>query len=504
VSSEQYAHDSHRPSHRIRWRSRQLRTPWRFKARGTRRGSDTFGPQLTASLGDLWGLPSESAVAALLGNCLIDVNSLSVPAWSWRATNLRKQYRVAHWVKVPRPLTGSSGAATGRSEAGRLGRPAARHTTRLPDFSRTSGDAPAREEGAASDGADGGDASTAAASSSGPSLSLPSPAPSPAHPPLPVDPWLTPPHTAPQRVADTRRQPMRLSAQFEEFCHFLRVEQEATPATIATYRCFRDYEAFVMRQVGGTVFVTHFTAETCRNYQYDLAGRGLKSNTIRVRLATLGSFGKWAVRRDKLVRNPLDQLTRPRRRSRVPAVPTWKTVQALLQQCTLRERAILTLMAHGGLRRGEVVALDVGDVAPDFGLRRVKGKGGHEVPVVLPAATRAILREYLATERAAAAATAPLFVVTYKRQSGQRVERRISGQRLWKLVKAVGMRAGIPALHPHAFRHACAVELLRRTKNLRVVQEHLRHEDVQTTTGYTKITQQDVQQALETFDNDGE
>src|SRR5207253_6602035 len=96
VSSEQYAHDSHRPSHRIRWRSRQLRTPWRFKARGTRRGSDTFGPQLTASLGDLWGLPSESAVAALLGNCLIDVNSLSAPAWSWRATNLSRALRVAH------------------------------------------------------------------------------------------------------------------------------------------------------------------------------------------------------------------------------------------------------------------------------------------------------------------------------------------------------------------------------------------------------------------------
>jgi integrase/recombinase XerC len=298
---------------------------------------------------------------------------------------------------------------------------------------------------------------------------------------------------------------MRLSAQFEEFCHFLRVEQEATPATIATYQwCFRDYEAFVMKQVGGTVFVTHFTAETCRSYQYDLVGRGLKSNTVRIRLATLGSFGKWAVRRDKLVRNPLDQLTRPRRKSRVPAVPTWTTVQTLLQHSTVRERAILALMAFGGLRRGEVAALDVGDVAPEFGLRRVQAKGGHEVPVVLPASARVILREYLATERAGAPATAPLFVVTYKRQTGQRVERRISGQRLWKLVKAVGTRAGIPALHPHALRHACAVELLRRTKNLRVVQEHLRHEDVQTTTGYTRITQQDVQQALETFDNDGE
>jgi site-specific recombinase XerD len=161
-------------------------------------------------------------------------------------------------------------------------------------------------------------------------------------------------------------------------------------------------------------------------------------------------------------------------------------------------------MVYGGLRRGEVAALDVGDVALEFGLRRVQAKGGHEVPVVLPARARVILREYLATERAGAPVTAPLFVVTYKQQSGQRVERRISGQRLGKLVNAVGTRAGIPALHPHALRHACAVELLRRTKNLRIVQEHLRHEDVQTTTGYTRITQQDVKQALETFDNDGE
>ena len=56
----------------------------------------------------------------------------------------------------------------------------------------------------------------------------------------------------------------------------------------------------------------------------------------------------------------------------------------------------------------------------------------------------------------------------------------------------------------HALRHACGAELLRRTKNLRVVQEQLRHVDVQTTTGYTRLTQQDVRQALETLDDEGE
>jgi site-specific recombinase XerD len=188
----------------------------------------------------------------------------------------------------------------------------------------------------------------------------------------------------------------------------------------------------------------------------------------------------------------------------VPAVPTWESVKKLLRLCDPREGAILALMAYGGLRRGEVAALDVGDVAPDFGLRRVMGKGGHEVPVALPAPARAILRDYMATERAGLPATAPLFVVTYKHRVGQPIERRITGQRIWKVAKAVGTRAGMPALHPHALRHACGAELLRRTKNLRVVQEQLRHVDIQTTTGYTRLTQQDIRQALETLGDEGE
>src|SRR5215468_8956703 len=125
--------------------------------------------------------------------------------------------------------------------------------------------------------------------------------PSPKAGPLPpLDAWLVPPDTPPQRVADKRRQPMRLSALFDDFCHFLRVEKGATPATIATYRwCFGDFLAFVMKQVEGTVLLAHFTEETCRSYQYDLAARELKRATIRVRLATLGSFGKWMLSRDK-------------------------------------------------------------------------------------------------------------------------------------------------------------------------------------------------------------
>src|SRR5882672_585013 len=108
--------------------------------------------------------------------------------------------------------------------------------------------------------------------------------------------WLVPPDNPPQRVADTRRSSMRLSALFEEFCQYLGVEKEAAPRSIGTYRwCFGDFVEFARGDVGGTVLVDHFTADRCRAYQYALAARGLQPNTIRVRLATLASFGKWAV-----------------------------------------------------------------------------------------------------------------------------------------------------------------------------------------------------------------
>ena len=50
----------------------------------------------------------------------------------------------------------------------------------------------------------------------------------------------------------------------------------------------------------------------------------------------------------------------------------------------LRDRAVVALLGYGGLRRSEVVALDIGDYDSKLGLRRVKGKGEQEAAVALP------------------------------------------------------------------------------------------------------------------------
>jgi hypothetical protein len=73
----------------------------------------------------------------------------------------------------------------------------------------------------------------------------------------------------------------------------------------------------------------------------------------------------------------------------------------------------------------------------------------------------------------------------------------MSAQRVWKIIKDLGKRVGVDTIHPHAFRHTCAVELLKRSGgNLRAVQEHLRHADIQTTTIYTRLAPHDLQKVV--------
>src|SRR6266550_3944165 len=89
----------------------------------------------------------------------------------------------------------------------------------------------------------------------------------------------------------------------------------------------------------------------------------------------------------------------------------------------------------------------------------------------------------------------------YKWYGEERKIRRTSGQRVWKIIKDLGKRVGVDTIHPHAFRHACGVELLERSGgNLRAVQEHLRHADIQMTPIYTRLAPQDLQKVVDLFD----
>jgi site-specific recombinase XerD len=57
---------------------------------------------------------------------------------------------------------------------------------------------------------------------------------------------------------------MRLSALFEEFAQYLKVERGASHRSLDTYRrCFSYFVSFAKDQVGGPVLIAHFTPDLC-------------------------------------------------------------------------------------------------------------------------------------------------------------------------------------------------------------------------------------------------
>ncbi len=169
-----------------------------------------------------------------------------------------------------------------------------------------------------------------------------------------------------------------------------------------------------------------------------------------------------------------------------------------------RDVAMLRLLVDLGLRRGELVALDVGHLERDADGRPsavlVRGKGQAERQrLTLPPKTAAAVAGWLvrhpgagAEERRPMAGTLPLFTALDpgagrpgRRGAPRAVGARLSGLAVAKRLAALARAAGLEAtVRPHGIRHSAITALLDAGLGLRDVQRFSRHADVRTLAVY--------------------
>jgi integrase/recombinase XerD len=79
----------------------------------------------------------------------------------------------------------------------------------------------------------------------------------------------------------------------------------------------------------------------------------------------------------------------------------------------------------------------------------------------------------------------------------------LTGRYIRWMVAEAAAAAGITykEVHPHTLRHTFATDLLRATKNLRLVQKALGHERIATTQIYTHIVDEELEDAMKNFRN---
>lgn len=222
---------------------------------------------------------------------------------------------------------------------------------------------------------------------------------------------------------------------------------------------------------------------------------GIESAARARKLSAIKSFFKYlTVRTKQLQENPVSDLEYPKIRKSLPRYLTLEQSAALLNSVSgvnqTRDYAILMIFLNCGIRRSELVGLNLSDVYEDR--LRIVGKGNKERFVYFGTSCRMAIDAYLVERKQK--------VLTDDRALfGSRDGNRISVSAVHRLVKKALLEAGLDAqqFSAHKLRHTAATLMLSNGVDVKTVQEVLGHENLNTTQIYTHIESTELKIAAE-------
>jgi integrase/recombinase XerD len=146
-----------------------------------------------------------------------------------------------------------------------------------------------------------------------------------------------------------------------------------------------------------------------------------------------------------------------------------------------RDAVILALLYGSGLRRAEVVGLEVADYDREGGTLKVRGKGNKERLAHLGDASQAALEAWLSVRGEWPGA---LFVSINK--GGKLGSGGMSGQAMLYIARRRTAQASVAAFSPHDLRRTFIGDLLDAGADLSTVQQLAGHAQIQTTARYDR------------------
>lgn len=242
-------------------------------------------------------------------------------------------------------------------------------------------------------------------------------------------------------------------------------------------------------------FLSYLANDRVFNPENPAPEHGISASARARKLSSIKSFYKYlTVRTKQLTENPVADLEYPKLRKSLPKYLTMEQSAALLQAVSgpneKRDYAILMLFLNCGIRRSELVGLNLTDVYEDR--IRVVGKGNKERFVYFGSACRKAIDEYL-PERS------KKILSDNRALFGSRDNNRISVTAVHRLVKKALLQAGLDSTQfsAHKLRHTAATMMLSGGVDVKTVQEVLGHENLNTTQIYTHIENTELKIAAE-------
>ena len=231
--------------------------------------------------------------------------------------------------------------------------------------------------------------------------------------------------------------------------------------------------------------VKQITTDDLRLYldtyqQRNNAGKVTIDNVRRV----LSSFFSWLEDEDYILKSPVRRIHKVKTGKTVKETYSDEALEIMRDHAeNIRDLALIDLLASTGMRVGELVQLNRGDI--DFENREciVFGKGDKERKVYFDARAKIHLQNYLAERTDDNPALFVTLLSPFNRLKISGVEIRL---------RELGRKLNIPKVHPHKFRRTLATMAIDKGMPIEQVQHLLGHQSIDTTMVYAQVSQSNV------------
>ena len=231
--------------------------------------------------------------------------------------------------------------------------------------------------------------------------------------------------------------------------------------------------------------ITHITTNDLRSYltEYQAERKSSKVTIDNIR-RILSSFFSWLEDEDYILKSPVRRIHKVKTAVTIKETYTDEALETMRDHCdSLRDLALIDMLASTGMRVGELVLLNRDDINFEERECVVFGKGSKERMVYFDARTKIHLQNYLAQRTDSNNALFVSLKAPYERLQIGGVESRL---------RELGKRLALPRVHPHKFRRTLATMAIDKGMPVEQLQRLLGHQRIDTTLQYAMVKQSNV------------
>lgn len=274
----------------------------------------------------------------------------------------------------------------------------------------------------------------------------------------------------------------------ERFIEYLYKEKNYSLQTIEAYKFdLISYVAFLQSKELDYLKVKY---DGVRLWVVELSEQELSNRSINRKMSSLRSFYKFLLRIGEVEVSPM-QLHRSLKIEKKLQLPfSVKEINVVRNMLidkedfnSVRDLLIVEMLYCLGLRRAELVALDVSDV--DFYLHQVKvhGKGNKVRAVPMIQVVEDLLKKYL-TYRSLVLSEMDINSTLVVNEKGNKINEMF----VYRVINSYFSNATTKEKRsPHMLRHSFATHLLENGADINSIKELMGHESLATTQGYAQI-----------------